>query len=343
MIKSLTKEQEKQLVIYRDEYIKKGLNTKRIDKDKCIKDMHNIYKYLLKRKPVPIVVLNSPFECWIAANIFIQVRDQIRHQVSDQVRKQVWDQVRHQVSDQVEDQVGDQVGHQVRTYKIIDYVSPYLQGSFDSYIFAFYDYFKKSLNIKYNKLQRKYDVWKKSMEYGMIFPLNNICFVSEKPIEININNKVLHADYKPALLYAGGFALWRLNGIPVPEWVIMTKPENMDAKKILEIKNVETRREAIRKMGYSLFFEQLQAEILDTKKIWVDENQKVYKKESGTKIDYQLLACDVGLERKVKVLKMKNPSLEGIYHYETVPFECKTIEDAIEFRNGERCLPLYLS
>ena len=115
------------------------------------------------------------------------------------------------------------------------------------------------------------------------------------------------------------------------------------SKKILKEKNIEVRREAIKKIGNTLFFEQLKAKVIDEKNIYVEDNQSVNENKIGLKINYQLCEFDGGLPQKIKVLKMKNPSVEGIYHYECVPFECNTVDGALEFRNGERCLPVYLS
>jgi hypothetical protein len=126
----------------------------------------------------------------------------------------------------------------------------------------------------------------------------------------------------------------------------MTKPENMDVKKIMAIKNVEVRREAIRKIGNTLLFEKLDYKILDEKEIYVDNStRKVYlqKNKNRSKIYYALIEADLGLEKKAKLLKMRNPSLKDVWHYEFVKPECKTVMDAIEFRNGSIELPIYLS
>ena len=180
-------------------------------------------------------------------------------------------------------------------------------------------------------------------ELHYIWVFENIIVCSEKPLEIYFSNNRLHNEMGPSVLYKDGYCLYNLNGVPVPGWVVKTNQEDMDSKKILQISNVEQRREAIRKMGYTLFFEQLKAKQIDKKSIWINDYHKVNGEKTGREIGYELLECDIGLSKKAKVLKMKNPSVEGIYHYECVPFECKTIDDAFYFRNGERMLAEYLS
>ena len=48
---------------------------------------------------------------------------------------------------------------------------------------------------------------------------------------------------------------------------------------------------------------------------------------------YELLLLDLGDGRRRPFLKMTNPST-GDYEYQGVPPNCKTVEEAICFRNG---------
>ena len=76
--------------------------------------LKDIQKRLKKYKPTnPITAEKMPSKNKIK-KIMAQVWDQVRAQVRAQVGDQVWDQVRAQVGDQVWAQVGDQVWDQVR-------------------------------------------------------------------------------------------------------------------------------------------------------------------------------------------------------------------------------------
>ena len=86
--------------------------------------------------------------------------------------------------------------------------------------------------------------------------------------------------------------------------------------------NVDCRRELSRKLGIEKTVEMLGAEVVDT-----------YKSEVGGK--YELLMIDFdnrGIKRPY--LKMQNPSMVDVYHIEGVHPDCKTVKDAIMFRNG---------
>ncbi len=114
MITQLTKQQESKLSVYRDKWINKMLNPKKIDLAEMIKQNNIMYEFCGLSKPLTLVA-RSPFEAQIMANIVKkdQVRDQVRDQVENQVGYQVWDQVENQVKNHVWDQVGDQVGNHV--------------------------------------------------------------------------------------------------------------------------------------------------------------------------------------------------------------------------------------
>jgi hypothetical protein len=115
MIKKLTPQQEEQLTIYRDKWLKIGLSTDRVDW-KVAKEISDYYYSKIANKPiVPVVVLSSPLYAWAAVCLFNQVNSQVGGQVKSQVELQVREQVWAQVESQVRSQVGLQVGAQVNS------------------------------------------------------------------------------------------------------------------------------------------------------------------------------------------------------------------------------------
>jgi hypothetical protein len=190
-------------------------------------------------------------------------------------------------------------------------------GQLDSYWIPYYLFPQKFLNIKYLKEDsEKINIWSdiaKSCFYW--YPYENICFISSRPTEINKNGIQLHADGKPALSFKDGYNLWYLNGVAVTEDIVMTPAEQLDPNLILTEKNVEVRREIVRKIGIERVIQKLGAEVLDT-----FEN-------------YQLLRLNKveGMQNKPVYLKMKNPSI-GVWHVEGVDSKCKTVKEALHFR-----------
>ena len=236
-INSLNEEQIKILDIYRDKWLKIGLNTDRFDLKEAKPIIDNIYIHILKKKPVPIIIMDSPLSAWLAVCMFCNERNQ--------------------VGDQVWNQVGDQVGAQVKNF-----VYPYFDGNFGASYFSFYDYMNKVLKIKFKPI---WNYYKDTSKLSLIYPFDNFCVLSQKPAEINMVNNRLHKDGSPAIKYADGFSVWCLNGVRVSQEIVETSAEKLNAKLVLKEENAEVRREIVRKIGIEKVCRDLGAKVIDKK------------------------------------------------------------------------------
>lgn len=207
--------------------------------------------------------------------------------------------------------------------KLANYLS-HLQGNLMSEIYYTYEYVLK----RYGNLIKDPDIIEniKQMlalsEFSYIYFFDDECFLIEKPIKIGVKNNRLHADGCKSIEYSDGFGAYHLNGVAVPEWLVMTSAHKLDPKELTsnkDLKNVEIRREFIRKIGIERCLSVLQPKVLDTKD------------------SYELLEINIGDNnsgsRRI-YLKMLNPSVKGVYHLEAVAPECKTVQDAINWRAG---------
>ena len=162
----------------------------------------------------------------------------------------------------------------------------------------------------------------------MIFPLKEVIIFAQKPLYIKINGENAHCSTGPAIEYRDGFKMYFLNGVNIPkkyEWLVNTSVDELDCNEFPKIKNVEIRREFLRKVGAEQLIEKLGAETID---------------EEG---DYSLILLDLkGETGKWPYLKMRNPSI-NCWHVEAVSKECKTVADAIAFRNGTKIKPEILT
>jgi hypothetical protein len=146
------------------------------------------------------------------------------------------------------------------------------------------------------------------------WPYQNICIMSERPLEIHKKGIQLHKDDGAAFVSRDGYKMWYLNGVNVPQWLVETNSENIDCQEFAKISNVEVRREFLRKVGVERLCQKLGSKIINRR---------------GA---YELHLIDLG-ERvgKHPYLKMLNPSI-GCWHMEAVGKECTTVEQAINFR-----------
>ncbi len=189
---------------------------------------------------------------------------------------------------------------------------PYLSGSFDANIFAFYDYFEKVLNIDYGDVKETWEWWQSTSKLGLIFPLENVCIISQKPTVINIKDGKLHADGKAALEYADGFKIWALNGVRVPQYLAETPASALDIEFFKKEQNADVKAEFIRKYGIERMVSM--GKLVDT---WENhegaKNFEWYKKSEYKLIDMSPIFSTYNY---LPYLYMKNQTVPGIYHLE---------------------------
>ena len=204
-------------------------------------------------------------------------------------------------------------------HKAADFIWPYLDGVWSSGYFAWADYYQNVLGLKFDK---EVDIYKATWELDIVYPLDDVVIVSDTLREVHYNpGGQLHNSTGPAIRYEGGFCVWALNGVRVPKWLVETKDTELDPKKFAELNNVEIRREFVRKIGIERLIDKLNTEILD---------------QDG---DYELHLVDLGDEvGEWPYLKMLNPSI-GVWHMECVEQACKTVKEALEWRNQSPLKP----
>jgi len=162
---------------------------------------------------------------------------------------------------------------------------------------------------------------------GWFIPFENACVVSEMPTEICLNEAgQLHKDGGMALRYADGYGLYRLNGVEVSEHIAVTPADQLDPKLIISEKNVEVRREILRKIGTERAVNALSTKTLHADTILIGEGTPFEREER-----YELLSINLGGGLETPALKMSNPSVNAT-HIEFVGRDCKTVQDALAFR-----------
>jgi hypothetical protein len=209
------------------------------------------------------------------------------------------------------------------------FVFPYQDGSFSAHIFAFYDFFFTEGIVKMNpELQEKFKAWSDTAKLGLIYPLDDICVVTKKPKKIITDARGrLHCENGMALEYEG-WGFYSLNGVTVPEYLVMTPAEELSMDFFKKETNADVKAEFVRKYGVE--------RMLDLgKKIDSYENYDQEEQPWWWKSEYELWDMAVlfeGLEYQ-PYLKMKNQTT-GIWHVEAVSPTCRTLKDAIKERFG---------
>lgn len=164
-----------------------------------------------------------------------------------------------------------------------------------------------------------------------ILPYDTFCFVSERPLEININaSNQLHKDGGAAIRYKDGFSIWALNNVRVSREIAETPFNKLDAHLLVKEINAEVRREIHKKIGSERICKDLNAKELER---GIDH--------AGQQC--RLLSLDfLGDGRYRPFIELIDPST-GDYIVEGVSPKVKTLEQAFEFRNKRKDKPTVLS
>lgn len=208
----------------------------------------------------------------------------------------------------------------------------YLGCGYDSGWTAFYDFFQR-IGIEYDK-EWGFDIWKDFILNSGVFATvlyENVAFVCIRPCLVKINeNDDLHCIDGPAIGWVDGYCEYSLNGVWVPEYLVMTPEGELDIKFFKEEKNADVKAEFIRKYGIQRMLS-LGEKICDA-----NNNENKWYVES----EYEIWNMGSVFNKKsAPFLKMKNLTT-GIYHFEGLPDNCNTIEDALKYRAKNRTINL---
>jgi len=142
----------------------------------------------------------------------------------------------------------------------------------------------------------------------------DFCIVSNTPKKIERKENALHCENGKAIEYRDGWGLYFLNGVRMKEEYVMTPAEKIKPETILSEKNVDVRRELIRKIGVERLV----------------SAGKLLEQKNGYSL-YDMSAVFHPIDRAVFLL-MKNPSVPGVFHMEGVAPNVKTIQEALNWR-----------
>ncbi len=91
-------------------------------------------------------------------------------------------------------------------------------------------------------------------------PFDNICLVSKRPQVVQLDHQMrLHFDSDAALRYSDGYAVYAVEGIVVPSWII-DRPQDITTEKISEEKNTEIKRILMRRFGEARYIRETGAQ-----------------------------------------------------------------------------------
>src|SRR5690606_33613684 len=112
--------------------------------------------------------------------------------------------------------------------QVKNFVWPWVFGQWEASSLSFYDFFLPETQLEISdELRRKFDIWEATAELGIIYPLEHVAVVCQKPKAIYKNEYGLHCEGGMALEYEG-WGIYSLNGVRVPEYLAVTPSQELD-------------------------------------------------------------------------------------------------------------------
>lgn len=158
--------------------------------------------------------------------------------------------------------------------------------------------------------------------FGFVLGTKNAIIV-DKPVSISLDSELRLSSWnKPALEFTDGQKFFLIEGREVPEYIVMTKPEDVTKEMLLGEKDIDYRRILGQKIGNERLETLMEAKTLDT----------MSHPLGG---EYQLITIDHdGTGEQRPYLKMLNPSVENAIHIEGVAKGTKSVIKAHMDRYG---------
>jgi len=212
-----------------------------------------------------------------------------------------------------------------------------IYGNNDAYWLYTYRFFQKECNIQgLDIINHLYDL---CTEAGWMWMSSDTTIVTKMPVDMRMIRKpaenargfldVLHCYTGLALEYADGTGVYAINGVRIPaqyKHLMEALPKEVPASEVLVISNTEIRSELLKKIGIERAFDSLQKKSLDKKTI----------KVGG---EYELFSVVFPNDSVRIYLQGECPSNKEKF-YEAVSPDCRTVEQALSFRNTGK-LDLY--
>ena len=249
----LTAEQRARFPEFVEKWTKIGLSTEPADRPRAEEAITMMYRAAGLPPPKKIVWCGSPLSQGIVRAIIIDKRP--KHpgdSVGASVGASVWDSVGASVGASVWASVGASVwasvGASVRASvwdsvrdSVWASVWDSVYGAHDASWLAFHNFFHDAIGLE-EQTDKLGGPWLLAQSAGWAIPHQNICWVSERHHILERNERgQLHSVSGPAVAYPDGWTIYAVNGVRVPEFVIM-RPQTITTNLIDAETNAEVRR-----------------------------------------------------------------------------------------------------
>lgn len=272
MIEALTQEQIDKFPFYVDKWVKIGLSTEDVNKQDAENAINKCYELGGISKPKKIIWVQSPIAIYCLLEILKGSDEGDNKLLRDSILTSLESKDSISVNIETKGAAWDSVKLSLKS-NINDYLWNSIYGQHSAGWLSFYDFFKNEFpeELDLSKIEGLIELAKTC---GWIYTTKDICIASNKPNLLNRDDRGrLHSLSGAALSYRDGWSIYSVNGVRVPEYIILN-PELITVDKIKEQNNTEIRRIMINIYGDSKYLNDSGAVMIHK-----DEFGELYKAE----------------------------------------------------------------
>ena len=165
-------------------------------------------------------------------------------------------------------------------------------GQHDANWLAYYDFFRTECGLV-EETENLKGLEKVALNAGWWIPYDDIVYISERPVEINMDNEnLLHSESGPSVMYRDGFSVYTWHGVRIPkEWI--EDKDSLTPEMALKWENIEQRRVACEILGWDNILNHLNPVIIDEDDPEIGELLEVDIPDSGKERFLRVL-CGTG-------------------------------------------------
>lgn len=242
MTLNLTPEQELQLEEIRQEWIKIGLRTEPIDKDKATAALQRAYAEIGRECP-PILYFDSPKGCVYERAKFLWAWDKLNHNCT---------------TEQL---------HETAALCLEEQAAPYVKNWADNVLggntwAGWHGWTDAMRRIGVPDIERVDAINAVAREIHLWYPYEQVIFVSDLPCAVRLDERQrLHGEGVPAIEYRDGWGLWVWHDVDATEKIIKGDFTGAD---FLAERNAELRRVMAEVKGWEWVLDNIGGVKLDT-------------------------------------------------------------------------------
>jgi hypothetical protein len=150
-------------------------------------------------------------------------------------------------------------------------------GQWEAAWLSYYKFFRDECGLQLDRQMDHFITMAEHTCWVYIQQDTKTVYFCRKPVEVHLENGLLHNDKGPSVLFKDGFSVWSLEGHRVTKQIIMN-PKTLTINQIHNEVNADIQTIMVDRYGWQEYIEQCDAELLDSRRNHIENTIEVLYK-----------------------------------------------------------------